>query len=239
MHYLLKVSYDGSNYYGWAKQPNVPTISSTIEDATKKVFGKKYLALSSGRTDRYVHALEMPVLLKGEAVLPIEEAKERLNEELPKDIRVNEIELVDKEFQVRFHAKSKHYRYLTNIKGEGDANYYNNLLNPLNFDKLKEASKSFIGTKDFASFTGQTSYQSYVRTVDSIEVKLDGDILIIDIKGVGFMRYMVRNIVGALFAHNRGKVSDEEFNDYFTNPTRGKAHYKAVGAGLYLVKVYY
>lgn len=239
MYYLLTISYDGKNYYGWEKQPNVPTIRSMIENATKKVFGKTYKAISSGRTDRYVHAIALPVLLIGDNTLPEKEVIEKLNYFLPEDIKINSIKLAEKNFLVRYKTKSKKYRYLTNLKSQGDSNYYNNYSHDFDLNKFIENSNKLIGEKDFSSFTGSKNYQTYVREIFSIESKIKDDILIFEIEGNGFLKYMVRNIVGSLLANNSGIISDEEFLDYLTNPEKGKSHYKAVGSGLYLVEVKY
>lgn len=240
MNYLINISYDGKNYYGWASQPNVPTVSKIIERAASEILGEKIKAHSSGRTDRYVHALSLPVLLrsKDRGITP-EDLMNNMNKILPNDIKVLSSKVVEDNFQVRYDVKGKKYKYLTNVKGEGDSNYYNNLTWPFDFDLFKKTAQKFVGTKDFASFTGKEKYNDYIRTVNSINVWMDEDILVFEIVGVGFLRYMIRNIVGLVFAHNRGKVSDKELDDLFNNPIKGKAHYKAVGSGLYLVEVYY
>ncbi len=238
--YLLKVSYEGKNYYGWAKQPDAPTVWGEINKVVKQIFpGKKMHILASGRTDRYVHALALPVLLRGDSSVPMDEVQSRMNELLPLDIRVNEIEMVDDNFQVRFDAKGKKYRYLIDLSGTEDKDYYKHHTFEFDMDKFVKWSKKFIGTKDFASFTGKEKYIDYTRTINDITITREGDIVTFEIIGEGFMRYMVRNIVGALLAHNKGKVPDEELQDWLDAPEKGKAHYKAEGSGLYLVEVYY
>ncbi len=241
MQYLLKISYEGTNYYGWARQSNVPSVCETIENATRKVFGKKLQVISSGRTDRYVHALELPVLLRGDNSLPIDLVKTQMNLNLPLDIRVNEIVLVDNKFLVRYDAKSKKYRYLIDLEGDKNQNHYWQwLYNNFDFDKLLNASKLFIGEKNFASFTAKENYESFIRDIRDISItRLNNNVISIEITGVGFMRFMVRNIVGVLMHHNRNKISDSELIDLIDNPEKGKAHYKAPGSGLYLVEVYY
>ncbi len=237
--YLLKISYDGSKYYGWAKQPNVPTVWLQIYNAAKEIFGKPLQVLASGRTDRYVHALALPVLLRGDDSLDKDYVFEKLNEILPEDVRVHEIEMVDNNFQVRFDAKGKKYKYLIDLSGTRDKNYYKHHNYEFDLERFIEKSKIFIGTKDFSSFTGKENYETYVRTINDIQVKRDGDIVTFEIIGEGFMRFMVRNIVGILLANNRGIVDDEKLMDLLENPEKGKAHYKAEGSGLYLVEVYY
>ncbi len=239
MSYLLKISYDGKNYYGFAKQPNVPTVRETFEDAVYKLFNKRISVYSSSRTDRYVHAISMPIFIKTDISFPLDEIKNKLNNFLPKDIRVNEIEMIDNTFQVRYDAKFKKYRFLIDLSCKRNQNYYHYHCYKFDLNKFKENSKKFIGTKNFASFTGKESYMDYTRTINEIEISLKDDLVIFEIIGEGFMRYMVRNIVGALLANNRGKLSDLELQDWLDNPIKGKAHYKARGSALYLVEVIY
>ncbi len=237
--YLLKISYDGSKYYGWAKQPNVPTVWLEVHNAAKEIFGKSLQVLASGRTDRYVHALALPVLLRGDDSLDKDLVMNRMNEIMPEAVRVHEIEMVDKDFQVRFDTKGKKYRYLIDLSCTKDKNYYKHHHYEFDLDKFIKWSKKFIGTKNFASFTAKENYLDFTRTVNDIQVKQEGELVTFEIIGEGFMRFMVRNIVGSLLAHNRGQVSDEELMDWLENPEKGKAHYKAEGSGLYLVEVFY
>lgn len=237
--YLLKISYDGRNYYGWAKQPNVPTVWGEIDKVVKQLFDKKMHVLASGRTDRFVHALSLPVLLRGDDSLDKDFLFEKMNELLPNDIRVKEIKMVNNDFQVRFDTKGKKYRYLIDLSCQRDSNYYCHHPYEFNLKKFIKWSKKFIGTKNFASFTGKEKYLDYTRTINDILVTKENDLIKFEIIGEGFMRYMVRNIVGALLAHNRGQIDDETLNDWLNNPEKGKSHYKAVGSALYLVEVYY
>ncbi len=239
MKYLLWISYDGKNYYGWTPQPKVPTIFKEINKASNSIFKKEMQIRCSGRTDRYVHALSLPVTIYGNSSINKDNVLSLMNKELPSDIRVKKIEVVPNDFEVRFGTKYKIYRYLTNLKGEGDVDYFNNHTYPFDLNKLIKASKLFIGEKDFASFTSKSNYENTVRNIFNIDIKLTDGILTMEIKGDGFMRYMVRNIVGALLAHNRGAISNSELNDLFKNPKIGKSHFKARGSGLYLVNVAY
>ncbi len=239
--YLLKISYDGSNYYGWAKQPSVPTVWGAVDKVVKEIFGKekKIQILASGRTDRYVHALALPVLFRGDDSIDKDELFTLLNDKLPEDIRVHSIEMVENDFQVRFDTKGKTYRYLVDLSCTRDKNYYKHHPYEFNLELFNEWSKKFVGTKNFASFTGKENYLDYTRTVNKIETKIEDGVVIFEITGEGFMRYMVRNIVGSLLAHNRGQIDDDTLNDWLNNPAKGKSHYKAEGSGLYLVEVYY
>lgn len=239
MNYLLKISYDGKDFYGFEVQPNVPTIRGTLIDAVKKVFDNEIHVFASGRTDRYVHALSLPVLLRGDDTLSSDEVLNKMNAALPISIRILSCEKVNKDFHVRFGAQGKKYRYLVDLKGDKDDNYFGKHPYQIDLDKLRVWSKKFIGEKNFASFTAKENYETFIRKITDINVSIENDILKFEITGDGFMRFMVRNIVGSLLAHNRGQITNEELSDWINNPEKGKSHYKAVGSGLYLVEVYY
>ncbi len=104
---------------------------------------------------------------------------------------------------------------------------------------MNQAIELFIGKKNYASFTGTTEYDDYVREVTKIEIVKQDDLIVFKVAGTGFMRYMVRNIVGTLLAYSRGNYSYQDLEDLFNNPEKGKSHYKAPGCGLYLEKVIY
>lgn len=196
--------------------------------------------ISSGRTDRYVHALSLPIVIRGEHISKEPSiVMEELNEVLPKDIRILDCVVREDKFNPKNMSIGKKYRYLIDTTCSKDSNYYYNYDYKVDLNLLIEDSKLFIGEKDFASFTAKENYESFVREVTFIDVTEDNGVISIDIQGKGFMRFMVRNIVGILLAHNRGEISKEEFIDLFNNPEKGKAHYKVNGSGLYLVEVYY
>ncbi|AHK22275.1 tRNA pseudouridine(38-40) synthase TruA [Candidatus Hepatoplasma crinochetorum] len=245
---LLNLWYDGTNFFGWAKQPKVRTIQGILEEYSKKFFQANTKVLSSGRTDRYVHAFDQIVTIEFNSKQKvtkkdIKKFKNLINA-IFSDLKIKKIKFVDNDFSIGFSVKEKTYLYKINTKkskrSEKLKNYQYNYYQKIDYLKLKEDLKYFIGEKNFASFTGKENYQSYVRKVISIKIykKYKGKIYI-EITGKGFMRFMIRNIIGSVLAKNRNKYSEEEFKDLFLNPKRGKNHYKAPGSGLYLKSVKY
>lgn len=245
---LLNLSYDGTNFFGWAKQPKMRTIQGILEEYSKKFFWANTKVLASGRTDRYVHALDQIATIEFNAKQKVTKKDlkrfKNLINAIFKDLRIKKIKFVDNNFSARFSAKEKTYLYKINTrkseKAEKLKNYQYNYYQKIDYLKFKEDLKYFIGEKNFASFTGKENYKSYIRKIISIKIykKYKGKIFI-EITGEGFMRFMVRNIIGSVLAKNRNKYSEREFEDLFSNPKRGKNHYKAPGSGLYLKSVKY
>lgn len=244
---LLNISYDGTNFSGFAKQPKMRTIQGVLEDYSQKYFWANAKIEGSGRTDRYVHALNQFVTIE---INPNYEVKKSDLKEFKNlinavfnDLKIKKIKFVDPNFSVRFLLKEKTYLYKINTKKTKKAekleNYQYNYYQKLDFDKFKNDLKIFIGKKNFASFTAKEEYKSYVREIANIKVYKKRSIIYIEITGKGFMRYMIRNIIGATLAKNRNKYSENDFLDLFKNPARGKNHYKAPGSGLYLKSVKY
>ncbi len=240
--FLVEISYDGSKFYGWNKQPNLRTIQGEIEDKLFSIFQRKVKIIASGRTDRYVHAISQIFTIEEKYDEKfIKSIEEKINE--IEGLKINNIEEIYWDFSPRYNPKRKTYRYkIQNSKSNAkieDNEYEFQYFFKVDINTLKDDSKKFIGTKNFASFTGKETYENYVRTIQDIKIFEEGSYIYIDVIGTGFMRFMVRNIVGTLLAKNRGKYSEEQFDDLFDNPLKGKSHYKAPGCGLYLLSIDY
>lgn len=243
LKYKMILSYDGSGFYGLVKQPNLPTVQKSIEDFLLTKFSKKTQIVCSGRTDRYVHALNQVCTFEIDSKINKSNLKKEFNDLFEDKIKIKNLTLVNNDFHPQFSAKSKIYLYKILInpkqKEKYPKEYYYHYFSPIDYKKLVNDTTKFLGIKNFASFTGKEDQDNYERIIISIKTKITKNLLTIEIEGNGFLRYMVRNIVGVLLAHNRGKYSDEEFEDLFNDPKRGKSHYKASGGGLYLKKVIY
>lgn len=238
---VLKISYNGSNFYGMAKQPQKRTVQSEVEKLLKFLYKKNISISFCSRTDRYVHAKDQLIMYKIEKnIIPLKGIKAFINSHAT-DIFVKKIWFEENQiFYPRSCIKSKLYVYRINI---GSYDVFNSDLcfqynKSLNIKKLKKISKEFIGEKDYASFTARVSYDNYKKTIDEIKVKRVKDIIEIHIKGKSFLRYMVRNVVGNMIAFSEGKITEEEIKDLFENSKLGKSQYKAKGCGLYLEKVF-
>lgn len=241
MKYLIKINYDGKYFYGWNKQPNFLTIHQTLEDSFKKYF-KNPKIKASGRTDRFVHAINQICEIEINEKIEKNIIK-KINKELNKKIKIKKVKKVNNNFSARFDLKNKTYLYKINndFKNKKNKNedYYLNIFKKINLKKLKNDAIKFIGEKDFSSFTSKSKYDSYIRKINYIKIKKRGKIIYIEINGNGFLRYMIRHIVGALLANNFNKYDENKFNDLFLNPKKGKNIHKVTGKALYLKNVKY
>ncbi len=246
MKYFMTFSYDGSNFYGYQKQPKVRTVQETIETALKEINGGKAVSIvASGRTDAGVHALSQKAHFELDVKITEEKLFKALNSLLPDDIYVKKIEKVDDEFHARFNVIGKEYIYKINM-GEYnpiERNYIYQYCHRLDINAMERALKYFEGEHNFKSFTkANPEITDYVRkiSVTSIDRDLkDLNKITISFVGTGFLRYMVRNMVGLLIEVGEGKRSPEEIMDIFKHEDRTFAGKTAPACGLYLKNVFY
>ena len=243
MRYLMTFSYDGTNYYGYQKQSNKVTIQGEIESVLYKVCGNKNVSIySSGRTDAHVHAINQKAHFDLDNDIDEEKFKHSINSLLSDSIYVKNIEKVDNDFHSRYNIKEKSYIYIINM-GEYnpfERNYVYQYNKYLDIDLIREATKYLIGTHDFKSFTKASSLKdSYVRTIYSIDIENKNDILSITFTGNGFLRYMIRNIVGSLIDVGSGKVNPLDIKVILDKQNRECASITASPNGLYLLDVKY
>lgn len=242
MRYLITFSYDGSKFYGYQKQLRKRTVQSEIEKALKKVNKKKVVISGSGRTDRGVHALGQRASFDLIVNIPPDRLKRALNSILPEDIYIKECIEVDPNFHARFNVKQKEYIYKLNI-GEYnpiEKNYVYQFCKELDIDKMKEAIKLFEGEHDFKSFAkAEDIRESYIRTIYKTNIVEKDNIITISFTGSGFLRYMVRNMVGLLIEIGENKRKLEDINLIFKARDRKKSGKTAPSEGLYLKEVKY
>ena len=243
MRYLMTFSYDGTNYYGYQKQLNKVTIQGEIEGVLYKVCGNKKVSIhSSGRTDAHVHAINQKAHFDIEKDINIEKFKHSLNSLLSDSIYVKSIEKVDDDFHSRYSIKEKSYIYKINM-GEYnpfERNYVYQYNKPLNIELIEEAIKYLIGTHNFKSFTKSSSLKDdYVRTIYSICIENKDNILTITFTGSGFLKYMIRNIVGTLIDVGSGKINPVDIKNILDMQNRECASFTASPNGLYLLDVKY
>lgn len=246
MRYLMTFSYDGSNYKGYQKQPNERTIQETIEKCLIRINSNEEVMIhASGRTDAKVHAINQKAHFNLTGYIPPVNLKKALNSLLPGDIYIRNIEEISPEFHARFNVKEKEYMYIMNI-GEYnpmERNYVYQYNSTLDIDSMKKASKLFIGTHNFKSFTKADELrEDYERTIFTADVTEDVNHLghiIISFRGTGFLRYMVRNMVGLLIEIGEGKKSIEDVTNILKLEDRTRAGRTAPPEGLYLKDVFY
>lgn len=243
MRIRLDMSYDGHNFKGFQRQVNERTVQQEIERVLSKIFNSEIVITASGRTDAGVHALKQVVTFTpNKEVNDLSLLRYSLNRMLPNDIHINAIKEVNDDFHPRFSAYSKTYKYLLNM-GEANPfyeNYRYEFKRKLDVNKVLEAKELFVGEHNFKNFTTkEEDNHDYVRTINSIDVKQDEDVLEITLIGNGFMRYMVRMIVGTLIAIGIGKEDKNFIVNKLEDTNRMPVIYKAPPQGLYLVDVKY
>lgn len=232
------------NLIGWQKQPNKLNIQGTIEKAIEQITGEEIDLISSGRTDRGVHAISQVANFKTNSNIPIEKFPIAINTNLKKSIRIKSAEEVDEKFHSRLTAKRKTYRYIINNSEYGTAIYRNletHIPMKLDVEKMKKAVKYFEGEHNFKAFKASgTSSKSSVRTIYKAEVKQMPDERIwIELTGNGFLYNMVRIISGTLVEVGLGKIEPEEIKAIIKSEKRENAGKTLPPEGLYLVNVEY
>lgn len=246
MKFFMTFAYDGSKYNGYQKQPKKKTIQGELEKALKQLNAGKSVALvASGRTDAGVHAYNQRAHFELQTRITPEKIKSGLNSLIPDDIYVKNVFEVDENFHARFNVKAKEYIYKINmgIYNPIEKDYIYQYNKKLDISEMERALKYLEGTHDFRSFVKiDEEKDDYTRTIVQTtlyrETKNVNQITI-SILGTGFMRYMVRNIVGMLIEIGEGKHKSEEIIDILKAKDRTQAGICAPACGLYLKDVYY
>lgn len=240
----LIVAYDGTRYHGWQRQANAVTLQEVIEDRLQVMTGASHRLVASGRTDAGVHALNQVCNFLTRSSIPLSSLKKGLNSLLPDDIWIKEADEVPIDFHSRYNAKSKIYEYRI-LNSETPDIFHRHFLwriGPrLNVAAMADCLSHLTGTHDFSSFRSAGSgNMDPVRSVSRAEIRgpEDGRLRII-IEADGFLRHMVRNIVGTVVAAGLGKLSPSRFKEIFVSKDRRLAGVKAPPQGLFLAAVNY
>ncbi len=240
-NYKLKLSYDGTAFHGWQRQPERRTIQGVLEDCLAKITQKKIDVIGAGRTDAGVHACEQVANFKASLSLHDEELFKALNALLPEDIRVTSLKKVNLNFHARKMAKSKIYQYrIVNSRFISPfiQRYVLHWSSPLDVALMRKAARLFIREADFTPFSSNRLTQP-IRKVERSEIKKKGREIIYTVEANGFLRYMVRTMVGTLLEVGRGKIPPERVEEIFKEKKRSLASPTAPAKGLCLTKVNY
>lgn len=231
------------NSIGWQKQPNKLNIQGEIERAIYNITKEEVDLIGSGRTDAGVHALGQVANFKTNSQISIEKLPLAINSQLKNSIVIKEAEEVNERFHSRYNAKRKTYRYIINNSKCGTAIYRNLEYSypfKLDAEKMKQASKYFEGEHDFKAFKSSgTSSKNSVRTIYKAIVKQEGEKIIIELTGNGFLYNMVRIISGTLLDVGLGKIQPEEIPEMIESKDRQRTGKTLPAHGLYLVEVKY
>ncbi len=246
MRYLMSFSYDGTNFNGYQKQVKERTIQGVIENALSEINGGKLVNIcASGRTDAGVHAICQKAHFDMDKKIECSKLMKGINSLLPDDIYVKNISIVNDDFHARYNVIGKEYIYKINM-GEYnpiERNYIYQYNNRLDINEMERGLKFFEGEHNFKSFTKTNEeITDYVRVISNTKIERDSkDInkITITFVGNGFMRYMVRNMVGLLIEIGEGKRKAEDVIDILKCEDRKEAGKTAPACGLYLRNVFY
>jgi len=240
-NYKLSLSYDGTDFYGWQRQPDKRTIQGVLEESLTKITRKKIHVAGAGRTDAGVHAQEQVANFKANLSLKDDELFRALNSLLPNEVRVNSLKKVDVDFHARKMAKSKIYQYRiinSPIISPFLQRYALQWSSPLKVNLMKEAALLFAREADFQAFSSNRLLNS-VRKVMRSEIEKKGDEIIYTVEAKGFLRYMVRTMAGTLLEIGKGKMPPEKIEEIFREKKRSLAGPTILAKGLCLIKVNY
>ena len=239
----LLIEYDGTNYHGWQRQLNAITIQEIMENMLFKITSEKTPIIASGRTDSGVHALGQVANFKIDSQMDDISFKKAFNSLLPKDIVIKDAVTVEDNFHSQHNAKSKIYRYCIlnrSYSSAFDYKYSWLIKQPLDIDAMKESASFLIGTLDFSSFRSSTcEAKNPVRTLHRLEIENTEDKIFFWFEADGFLKQMVRNIMGTLVYVGNGRFKAITMKKILENRNRTSAGPTAPPQGLFLVEVKY
>jgi tRNA pseudouridine38-40 synthase len=235
----ITLAYDGGGFHGWQVQPGLPTIQGELEAILSEMEGKPVHVAGSGRTDAGVHALEQVAGFNLDNPIPLSNLKRAVNRLLAPAIRVLTAEESAPDFHPRYQAKAKTYEYRivrSEVCSPFEWPYVHHYPYPLAEERFVQLARAFEGEHDFAAFAAadesDAEGKSKVRTIFGSEARRAGDRLIYRVRGSGFLKHMVRNIVGTLMEAGKGNIANLDVLPERTGPT-------APAKGLFLVNVEY
>lgn len=239
----LTIRYDGTDYCGWQCQKNGVSIQETIQNAVRKITGRKATVIASGRTDAGVHALAQIANFRTSSKIPLNNLRLALNTLMPDDIVVLKAEEARLSFNAQKSAKSKLYRYTIYNKDYMDPllrRFAAKCVFKLDAGLMRKGAKYLVGRHDFTSFRTKDGVErDSVRNVKSIKIERDRDIVYIYIEADGFLYNMVRNIAGTLIEVGRGKFAPSDVAVILNSKDKRMCGPTAPASGLMLLKVSY
>ena len=249
MRYLkLTIAYDGTDFHGWQIQKDKPTVQGEIVDVLRRITQEQIHLHGSGRTDAGVHALGQVGSFKTQSTLSAGEFQRALNAILPPTIRIMEADETGPDFNARWSARAKIYRYRIyrgKVVPPSEWRYVLHYPFPLDEDNMREAAAKFVGMHDFASFAASTGSEdddkerSTEREIFSTDLvrSADNEELVFTVRGRSFLRYMVRKMVGTLLDVGRGRLQPDDIEKLFALRDRSKSGPTVPSQGLCMVKV--
>lgn len=240
---LVTIAYDGTNYSGWQVQPNGLAVQQVVEEALEQLLKERVQVRSSGRTDAGVHARAMAASFSTSRDLPLRAYVEGANRFLPADVAIQSARIVAEGFKPITMAHAKRYRYTiinSSVRSPLDRLYSWQVREPLDLDAMIEAAGRFVGSHDFAAFRASNCVaKTTVRRIDSVQITRDGHRITIDVTGGGFLKNMVRVMVGTLVDIGKGRFTSSDIGRLLQGGDRKEAGSTAPACGLCLIEVMY
>ncbi len=241
MRYFLELSYNGTPYHGWQRQPNAISVQEVLENSLSLIVRTKTDVVGAGRTDTGVHAKQIMAHFDSKVELDTILLKYKLNSILPPEIAIQNVSLVKEDAHARFDAVSRSYEYIISISKDPfkiHSAYY--LKKELDLDLMNQAANLLLNYTNFKCFSkSKTDVKTYNCNITEAVWKRNDDILIFQISANRFLRNMVRAIVGTLIEIGEQKLNPDDLKNIIKSENRSKAGYSVPAHGLYLTKVMY
>ncbi len=240
MRYLINLKYNGSMFYGYQIQKNKETVEGEIERVLSKILNEKINTIASSRTDRGVHALNQYCHFDYDKNINVKKLTHSMNSMINDGIYIKSIKKVNDDFHARYNVLKKEYIYKINM-GEYnpiEKDYVLQYCKSINKDLLDKFISIMSGKHNFKSFTSDKDNNNYERDI-IVDYKISNKVLYLRFYSSGFLRYMIRNIVGLLLEINDGKKTLDDIKYIFDSKDRCSLGKCVSGCGLYLNKVEY
>lgn len=242
-HFLFRLSYDGSRFFGYQKQLNQRTVQAVLLDALRRLFGEVTQMAGCSRTDSGVHALDFCVSFSVETEMSCDTVQRAINALLPADIAVFSVTETEESFHARYSVVRKEYIYKiyqSPVRSPFLNGYALHYTRSLDLERMNRAAAQFCGTHDFTSFMASGSkITDPVRTVYDARIAKEGDMTVFTVSADGFLYNMVRIMVGTLLEVSEGKIDCDAIGDIIGAKDRIRAGRTAPACGLYLNRVFY
>lgn len=239
----LLLEYDGLPFHGWQVQPQRPTVQATLQEVISRITGERVTVKGSGRTDAGVHALGQVANFFTGSRLKAEEILRAVNSLSPPALSVLAAREVPAEFDAQYSALGKTYRYLLLLRPTRSPLDRDRSWHPpfhINLHRMRKAGRILLGKHDFSAFRSSgCAARDPVRTISRLAVRRQGSRAVIDVAADGFLRHMVRNIVGTLVDIGRGRIAPDSIPAILASADRSLAGAAAPPHGLYLLFVDY
>lgn len=240
--FKLYIEFDGTRYSGWQMQKNAKSVQGKLLEAAEKIFkGERADVQGSGRTDAGVHAICQVAHLDVNTMLAPEIIRMKLNDELPADINVLEVEKAHQKFHARHDAKTRSYIYQISTRRSAFAKpFVWWIKDKLDFAKMQHAAKQFVGMHNFVSFADKDETEKSTKVlIEDVQLKRDGDLILIRVVGSHFLWKQVRRMVGVLVEIGRGNMNEGKIRQFLERETNEPAKFTAPPSGLFLEQIVY